>query len=194
MSTENKIFTDSVRPEDSVSLSDLKNDGNEVHYAYPQERDEETVASTITGRSVTKNVAKREAVQQEEVEETDEYIADASHPVEDDADRALDVFDKVIIPKKIAEAKKFNEIMEETNGNISKQEMNELLGYGYANVLLGDEPVPLNTKPMERIIKARNKNKEKTAAENKQSADEIDNILNSVKTGFEDDFDDEDDL
>ena len=84
MSTENKIFTDSVRPEDSVSLSDLKNDGNEVHYAYPQERDEETVASTITGRSVTKNVAKREAVQQEEVEETDEYIADASHPVEDD--------------------------------------------------------------------------------------------------------------
>ena len=69
MSTENKIFTDSVRPEDSVSLSDLKNDGNEVHYA--QERDEETVASTITGRSVTKNVAKREAVQQEEVEETD---------------------------------------------------------------------------------------------------------------------------
>ena len=33
MSTENKIFTDSVRPEDSVSLSDLKNDGNGVHYA-----------------------------------------------------------------------------------------------------------------------------------------------------------------
>ena len=117
------------------------------------------------------------------------------HPEkEDDVDRALDVFDKVIIPRKIAEAKKFNEIMEETDGNISKQEMNELLGYGYANVLLGDEPVPLNTKPMERIMKARNKNKEKTAAENKQSADEIDNILNSVKTGFEDDFDDEDDL
>ena len=77
MSTENKVFTDNVRPEDSVSLSDLKNDGNEVHYAYPQERDEETVASTITGRSVTKNVAKRE------VEETAEYVADASHPVED---------------------------------------------------------------------------------------------------------------
>ena len=82
MSTENKVFTDNVRPEDSVSLSDLKNDGNEVHYA--QERDEETVASTITGRSVTKSVAKREAVQQEEVEETAEYVADASHPVEDD--------------------------------------------------------------------------------------------------------------
>ena len=79
MSTENKVFTDNVRPEDSVSLSDLKNDGNEVHYA--QERDEETVASTITGRSVTKSVAKREAVQQEE--ETAEYVADASHPVED---------------------------------------------------------------------------------------------------------------
>ena len=43
-------------------------------------------------------------------------------------------------------------------------------------------------------IKARNKNKEKIAAETKQSADEIDNILGSVKTGFEDDFDDEDDL
>lgn len=82
MSTENKVFTDNVRPEDSVSLSDLKNDGNEVHYA--QERDEETVASAITGRSVTKSVAKREAVQQEEVEETAEYVADASHPVEDD--------------------------------------------------------------------------------------------------------------
>ena len=81
MSTENKVFTDNVRPEDSVSLSDLKNDGNEVHYA--QERDEETVASTITGRSVTKSVAKREVVQQEEVEETAEYVADASHPVED---------------------------------------------------------------------------------------------------------------
>ena len=64
MSTENKVFTDNVKPEDSVSLSDLKNDGNEVHYA--QERDEETVASAITGRSVTKSVAKREAVQQEE--------------------------------------------------------------------------------------------------------------------------------
>ena len=80
MSTENKVFTDSVRPEDSVSLSDLKNDGNEVHYAH--ERDEETVASAITGRSVTKSVAKREAVQQEEVEETPEYVADASHPVD----------------------------------------------------------------------------------------------------------------
>ena len=79
MSTENKVFTDNVRPEDSVSLSDLKNDGNEAHYA--QERDEETVASAITGRSVTKSVAKREAVQQEE--ETAEYVADASHPVED---------------------------------------------------------------------------------------------------------------
>ena len=40
MSTENKVFTDNVRQEDSVSLSDLKNDVNEVHYA--QERDEET--------------------------------------------------------------------------------------------------------------------------------------------------------
>lgn len=80
MSTENKVFTDNVRPEDSVSLSDLKNDGNEVHYAH--ERDEETVASAITGRSVTKSVAKREAIQQEEVEETPEYVADASHPVD----------------------------------------------------------------------------------------------------------------
>ena len=119
------------------------------------------------------------------------------HPEkEDDADRALDVFDKVIIPKKIAEAKKFNEIMEETGGNISKQEMNELLGYGYANELLGDKPIPLNTTPMKRVMEARNKNKDKknTVESNNNSTDEIDSILNSVRTGFEDDFDDEDDF
>lgn len=90
MSTENKVFTDNVRPEDSVSLSDLKNDGNEVHRVYPQERDEETVASAITGRSITKSVAKREAVQREEVEETPEYVADASHPVDYTDDEELE--------------------------------------------------------------------------------------------------------
>lgn len=116
------------------------------------------------------------------------------HPEkEDDADRALDVFDKVIIPRKIEEARKFGEIMEETDGNISKQEMNELLGYGYANVLLGDKPIPLNTTPMKRVIEARNKEKKKTTVEsNNNSTDEIDSILNSVRTGFEDDFDEDD--
>ena len=116
------------------------------------------------------------------------------HPEkEDDADRALDVFDKVIIPRKIEEARKFGEIMEETDGNISKQEMNELLGYGYANVLLGDKPIPLNTTPMKRVMEARNKEKKKTTVEsNNNSTDEIDSILNSVRTGFEDDFDEDD--
>lgn len=116
------------------------------------------------------------------------------HPEkEDDADRALDVFDKVIIPRKIEEARKFGEIMEETDGNISKQEMNELLGYGYANVLLGDKPIPLNTTPMKRVMEARNKEKKKITVEsNNNSTDEIDSILNSVKTGFEDDFDEDD--
>lgn len=84
MSTENKVFTDNARPEDSVSLSDLKNDGNEVHYAYPQERDEETVASAITGRSVTKSVAKKEPDQQEEVEKTVKYTTGYSNIIEDD--------------------------------------------------------------------------------------------------------------
>ena len=73
MSTENKVFTDNARPEDSVSLSDLKNDGNEAYYA--QERDEETVASAITGRSVTKSVAKKEPDHQEEVEKTLQKMA-----------------------------------------------------------------------------------------------------------------------
>ena len=73
----------------------------------------------------------------------------------DDVDKALDIFDAVIIPKKIAEAKRFNDILEETDGNISKQEMNELLVYGFANELLGDKPIPLNTNPMERVYKAR---------------------------------------
>lgn len=113
---------------------------------------------------------------------------------EDDVDKALDIFDTVIIPKKIAEAKRFNDILEETGGNISKQEMNELLGYGFANELLGDKPIPLNTKPMERVYKAREKEKEKanqkTTSPVEDEQDDISSILNSVDTGF--DFDEDD--
>ena len=120
------------------------------------------------------------------------------HPErEDDADRALDVFDKVIIPKKLAEMQKFNEILEETGGNISKQEMNDLLGYGFANELLGKKPIPLNTEPMIKVEKARGKkngDNTKITTDSNESVDEIDSILSSVKTGFEDDFDDEDDF
>lgn len=110
----------------------------------------------------------------------------------DDVDKALDIFDAVIIPKKIAEAKRFNDILEETDGNISKQEMNELLGYGFANELLGDKPIPLNTKPMERVYKAREKGKEDDKRDNQEPVDDLSSILNSVTTGFEDDLDDYD--
>lgn len=110
----------------------------------------------------------------------------------DDVDKALDIFDAVIIPKKIAEAKRFNDILEETDGNISKQEMNELLGYGFANELLGDKPIPLNTKPMERVYKAREKEKENNKPDNQEPVDDLSSILNSVTTGFEDDLDDYD--
>lgn len=117
---------------------------------------------------------------------------------EDDVDRALDVFDRVIIPKKIAEAKRFNDILEETDGNISKQEMNELLGYGFANELLGDEPIPLNIKPMERVYKAREKEKSKsnngTDNEVQEEENDISAIINSVTTGFEDELDAYDDI
>lgn len=110
----------------------------------------------------------------------------------DDVDKALDIFDAVIIPKKIAEAKRFNDILEETDGNISKQEMNELLGYGFANELLGDKPIPLNIKPMERVYKAREKGKEDNKPDNQEPVDDLSSILNSVTTGFEDDLDDYD--
>lgn len=118
---------------------------------------------------------------------------------EDDVDRALDVFDRVIIPRKIAEAKKFNDILEETGGNISKQEMNELLGYGFANEILGDEPIPLNTKPMEKVLRAREEERKKNKSksrnsdeENDQEEDELSAMINSIKTGFEDDYEDDD--
>lgn len=115
---------------------------------------------------------------------------------EDDVDRALDVFDRVVIPRKIAEAKKFNDILEETGGNISKQEMNELLGYGFANEILGDKPIPLNTKPMERVLRAReeerNKNKSHNSTdENNQEEDELSAMINSITTGFEDEYEDD---
>lgn len=111
---------------------------------------------------------------------------------EDDVDKALDIFDRVIIPKKIAEAKRFNDILEETGGDISKQEMNELLGYGFANELLGDKPIPLNTKPMERVYRAREKENtnQKTTSTVEEEQDDITSILNSIDTGF--DFDEDD--
>ena len=120
----------------------------------------------------------------------------------DDVEKALDKFDQVILPKKIEEMRRFNEILEETGGNISKQEMNELLGQGYVNELLGSKPIPLNTAPMRRVEQARKKanikledDEEraiKPVSNNSDEIDEIDRFLGSVKTGFEEE--DEDDF
>lgn len=118
----------------------------------------------------------------------------------DDVEKALDRFDQVIIPKKLEEMRRFNEILEETGGNISKQEMNELLGQGYVNEILGDKPIPLNTDPMKRVEQARKRANIKLDDDedniihmetNSKDVDEIDEILNSVKTGFEDEEEDD---
>ena len=119
----------------------------------------------------------------------------------DDVEKALDRFDNVIIPKKLEEMRRFNEILEETGGNISKQEMNEMLGQGYVNELLGDKPIPLNTTPMRRVDQAREKanikledDKDRTINPKSSSddIDELDRFLGSVRTGFEDDEEEDD--
>ena len=87
MSTDNKVFTDSVRPEDSISLSDLKNDGNDFI-----NREEETVASAITGRSVTRSVTKAPTTEEEttEIDSISEDISDAEEGVYVDTDEESD--------------------------------------------------------------------------------------------------------
>lgn len=113
----------------------------------------------------------------------------------DDVDRALDVYEKEVLPRKREEIDKLNDILEATGGQISKQELNEAMGMGFANELYGSNPIPLNTKPMEKVMAAR---KQKEDAENTEKMedeeDENELLMNSIKTGFEEEDIDEDDM
>ena len=73
-----------------------------------------------------------------------------------DDEKALDIFEKVVIPRKQREMQIFNDLMEENDGNISKKDINEAMGLGFVNdELYKDEAAPLNTKPLKKVMNAR---------------------------------------
>ena len=73
-----------------------------------------------------------------------------------DDEKALDIFEKEVIPRKQREMQIFNDLMEENDGNVSKKDINEAMGLGFVNdELYKDEAAPLNTKPLKKVMNAR---------------------------------------
>lgn len=97
-----------------------------------------------------------------------------------DDEKALDIFEKEVIPRKKREMEIFNELIEENDGHVTKQEINEAMGLGFVNdELYKDEPQQLNIEPMQDVITARKKKGIKVEDED---TDEYDFSVNATES------------